>query len=34
MPELRWDFGYPTVWLVMIAITGAMVYLFKRKDWL
>lgn len=33
MPELRWDFGYPTVWLVMIAITGAMVYLFKRKDW-
>jgi len=33
MPELRWDFGYPAVWLVMIAITGAMLYLFKRKDW-
>lgn len=33
MPELRWDFGYPAVWLLMIAITGAMLYLFKRKDW-
>jgi len=34
MPELRWDFGYPAVWLVMIVIGGIMLYLFKRNRWL
>ncbi len=34
MPELRWDYGYPAVWLVMIAIAGLMLYLFKRNRWL
>jgi magnesium transporter len=33
MPELRWDYGYPAVWLVMILIGGGMIYLFKRNKW-
>ena len=31
MPELRWDYGYPMVWGVMIAIAAGMLYVFKRK---
>jgi magnesium transporter len=34
MPELRWDYGYPTVWLVMIAIAVVMLFLFKRNKWM
>ncbi len=34
MPELRWDYGYPAIWLVMVAISGLMLYLFKRNKWL
>ncbi len=34
MPELRWEYGYPAVWLVMIAIAVAMLYLFKRNKWM
>jgi magnesium transporter len=33
MPELRWDYGYPFVWAVMIAISGGMLYYFKRRKW-
>lgn len=34
MPELRWKYGYPAIWLLMIAVAGLMLYLFKRKRWL
>ncbi len=34
MPELHWRWGYPAVWLVMLAITGLMVKYFRRKKWL
>jgi magnesium transporter len=34
MPELKWAFGYPFVWLVMIAVATAMILFFKRKKWL
>jgi magnesium transporter len=34
MPELEWHYGYPLVWLVMIGITGFMLYFFKRKKWM
>ncbi|WP_246195033.1 magnesium/cobalt transporter CorA, partial [Allochromatium palmeri] len=34
MPELRWDYGYPMIWGVMIAIAAGMLYLFKRNKWL
>ena len=34
MPELRWDYGYPAVWALMIGIAAVMLYLFKRNKWL
>jgi magnesium transporter len=34
MPELKWYYGYPLIWLVMFGIAGAMLYYFKRKQWL
>ncbi|MFP4058037.1 MAG: magnesium/cobalt transporter CorA [Candidatus Brocadiia bacterium] len=34
MPELDWYWGYPAVWAVMIAVTVAMLCLFRRKGWL
>lgn len=33
MPELRWYYGYPISWGIMIAIVIAMVIYFKRKNW-
>lgn len=33
MPELDWQFGYLEVWILMIAIAGAMVLFFKHKKW-
>lgn len=34
MPELGWDWGYPAVWTVMIAVTVGMVLYFRKRDWL
>ena len=34
MPELDWAWGYPVIWLVMIAIGGGLVWLFRRKGWM
>lgn len=34
MPELEWKYGYPLVWVIMISLTGFLVWLFKRKKWL
>ncbi len=34
MPELRWGYGYPAVWLVMIVVAAGMLYLFKRNKWM
>ncbi|MFC1780740.1 magnesium/cobalt transporter CorA [Planctomycetota bacterium] len=34
MPELNWRWGYPAVWLVMLLVTGVMLYYFKKKKWL
>lgn len=33
MPELSWYYGYPAVWAVMLGLAGAMLVLFKRKNW-
>jgi magnesium transporter len=33
MPELKWRFGYPTIWAFFIASTALMVYYFRRKKW-
>lgn len=34
MPELTWPWGYPAVWLVMLATAAAMLAFFRRKKWL
>jgi len=34
MPELKWRYGYAAVWLVMLAVTVAMLVYFRRKKWL
>jgi magnesium transporter len=34
MPELEWRWGYPMVWLVMLAIGVLMLIYFRRKKWL
>ncbi len=34
MPELRWPYGYAIIWGVMIAVTVAIYFWFRRKDWL
>jgi magnesium transporter len=33
MPELHWDFGYPALWLLMLALAGGMLLYFKRRRW-
>jgi magnesium transporter len=33
MPEIKWYWGYYSVWGVMIAIVIGMLYFFKRKKW-
>lgn len=34
MPELDNKYGYPMVWLLMVLITGGMLFLFKKKKWI
>jgi len=34
MPELKQPWGYPLVWLVMLALAGVMAVYFKRKKWM
>jgi magnesium transporter len=33
MPELEWRWGYPAVWAVMIACSGALLFWFRGKGW-
>ncbi|MHB8063249.1 MAG: magnesium/cobalt transporter CorA [Ruminiclostridium sp.] len=33
MPELSWPWMYPILWLIMISISAAMLYYFKKKKW-
>jgi magnesium transporter len=34
MPELTWQYGYPAVLLVVLAICAALHRSFKRSGWL
>lgn len=34
MPELQWRWGYPVLWLLMIACAAGMLLFFRRKKWL
>jgi magnesium transporter len=33
MPELHWKYSYPAAWLLMLSMTVAMLYYFRRKKW-
>ena len=33
MPELKWRYGYPAVWAVMILMAVGMLVYFRRKKW-
>ncbi len=34
MPELTWKWAYPTVWGLMIALAGALLFYFRRREWI
>jgi magnesium transporter len=34
MPELRWVYGYPLAWLLMLASGLIPFWYFKRRGWL
>lgn len=34
MPELDWPFAYPALWLIILITSAALLYYFKRRDWL
>lgn len=34
MPELGWEYGYPTLILFSVGIVGWLIWLFKKKKWL
>lgn len=34
MPELRWGYGYPLVLGLMAGVVGAMLWFFRRRNWL
>jgi len=34
MPELKWKFAYPVLWLVMLIVFVGMVIYFKRRKWM
>ncbi|MFZ1807829.1 MAG: magnesium/cobalt transporter CorA [Cyclobacteriaceae bacterium] len=34
MPELKWRYGYYTIWGIMLLVLAGMIVYFKRKKWL
>ena len=34
MPELKWGWAYPALWVMFIVTAGGMVLYFRRKKWL
>jgi magnesium transporter len=34
MPELKWQWGYPAVWMVFISVSVFLLRFFKKKKWL
>ncbi|MCK9637838.1 magnesium/cobalt transporter CorA [Methylobacter sp. Wu8] len=34
MPELKWRWGYPTLWMIFIGVSVFLLRFFKKKDWL
>ena len=33
MPELKWPWAYPAIWMVMISLFSGMVIYFRKKKW-
>jgi magnesium transporter len=33
MPELGWEYGYPVLWGLMLAMVAGMILFFRRKGW-
>jgi magnesium transporter len=33
MPELHLPWAYPVLWLVMLAVAGAMIWYFRKRKW-
>lgn len=31
MPELKWPWGYPLIWLIMLSIAGSLLFYFQRQ---
>jgi magnesium transporter len=34
MPELKWHWSYPLIWVIMIIVGGLMLIYFRKKKWL
>lgn len=34
MPELKWRWGYPVLWVVFVGVTVFLLRFFKKKNWL
>lgn len=34
MPELRWKYGYPMAWCIILAVSGTMLYSFWKRGWI
>jgi magnesium transporter len=34
MPELSWQYGYASVWILMSGITIGMILFFRKKKWI
>lgn len=34
MPEINWEFGYPLIITIMVAVAVGMIFFFKKKEWL
>ncbi len=34
MPELKWRWGYPIIWIIFITISIGLLFFFKKKKWI
>lgn len=34
MPELKWTWSYPVVWVIFISVAGSLLYFFRKRKWL
>lgn len=34
MPEINWEYGYVSIWLVLVLVTAGMLLYFRRHQWL